>query len=311
MKLIWRINSLLNCLIFQNNKGVMALSNTAPFVHYENRFIKIHLVPMFNDNYGYIFTDKLSKLTGCVDPGDGNAIINALQTLELNLNYVLCTHKHMDHVGGNHDIKNKFSNVNIIGTKYEDIPALTTPVGHNDVFTIGGIKLQVIYVPCHTRGHIAFYITNNDDTIDKQQNEPNSEVTVDNDNSPVLFSGDTLFVGGCGRFFEGTAEEMLNNMDQLSTLPQTTKVFCAHEYTESNLKFLSSVDPVLCNSIYEEVKMKRSDGVPTIPSTIGKELNYNLFMKCREERVQLLINKAGCSPIEAMASLRTMKNNFK
>jgi len=285
----------------------MSVSKAAPFVQYENRFLKIHLIPMFNDNYGYIFTDKSSKLTGCVDPGDGIAIIKALQTLDLSLNYVLCTHKHMDHVGGNHDIKNEFSNVDIIGTKYEEIPALTTPVGHNDVFIIGGLKIKVLHVPCHTRGHIAFYITNNND------HDIINDVNVieENDNSPVLFSGDTLFVGGCGRFFEGTAEEMLNNMDQLRTLPYNTKVFCAHEYTESNLKFLSSVDPVVCNSVYEEVKMKRSAGIPTIPSTIGKELNYNLFMNCREERVQLLVNQAGCSPVDAMASLRTMKNNFK
>jgi len=308
--MIWRL--LLNCLTIKN-KLIMDYSKVAPFVNYENNFIKIHLVPMFNDNYGYIFIDKTSKLTGCVDPGDGNAIIKALDLLKLDLNYVLCTHKHMDHVGGNLDIKNKFSRVNIIGTKYEEIPALTAPAGHNDAFTIGGLNVKVLHVPCHTRGHIAFYVTNNYNYGDVTNNEQQGSLQSDinKDNSPVLFSGDTLFVGGCGRFFEGTAEDMLKNMDQLSALPHNTKVFCAHEYTEANLKFLSSIDPVVSTAIYEEVKTKRLSGIPTIPSTIGEQLRYNLFMKCREERVQLLVNQAGCSPAEAMATLRAMKNNFK
>ena len=123
-----------------------------------------------------------------------------------------------------------------------------------------------------------------------------------------MFPGDTLFVGGCGRFFEGTASDMLKNMDKLSTLPPTTGVYCAHEYTASNLKFLASIDPTGCEQVLQDVLAKREEGLPTVPSTIGNELSYNLFMKTRDPRVQALVGKSSAE--ETMATLREMKNRF-
>ena len=123
-------------------------------------------------------------------------------------------------------------------------------------------------------------------------------------------AGDTLFVGGCGRFFEGTPAQMLNNMDKFATLPDDTLVCCAHEYTESNFKFLASIDAARCGARYEEIRALRAGFEPTVPSTIGDEKRYNLFMNCREESVQSSVDCAG-SPENTMARLRELKNSFR
>ena len=132
-----------------------------------------------------------------------------------------------------------FPGIKIVSTKYEETPAYTDLVGEGDEFALGDLKVSVLYTPCHTRGHVVYFITG-----------PSG--------SPILCSGDTLFVGGCGRFFEGTAEEMLNNMDRLAELPADTFVCCAHEYTSGNYKFNASVDPELCGARYATIQDMRA-----------------------------------------------------
>jgi hydroxyacylglutathione hydrolase len=137
---------------------------------------------MFSDNYGYVIVDKENFAT-CVDPGVADIFLDQ----NFKISQIICTHKHSDHVGGNLELKKFSPDAKIIGTTYEDIPGLTHPVYDGDRFSIGKLQVDVIHTPCHTRGHVCFYISNpNNDSMD-----------------PVLFSGDTLFVGGCGRFFEG------------------------------------------------------------------------------------------------------------
>mmetsp|Transcript_28987 Transcript_28987/g.39815 ORF Transcript_28987/g.39815 Transcript_28987/m.39815 type:complete len:276 (-) Transcript_28987:818-1645(-) len=259
----------------------------------------VYLVPMFSDNYGLLLVDdgevETKRSAACIDPGDGQAILRAVEELNLDLKLVLCTHKHNDHIGGNKEIRKQIPSVHIIGTAYEEIPEINTKAKDGDIFTFGNFQIRTIYAPCHTKGHVLYFVTNSNQA----------------DAAPILFSGDTLFVGGCGRFFEGNAADMLRNMDRIAELPPQTNVFCAHEYTESNLRFLSSVDPLdpSISKMFQQVSEKRRHLVPTLPTTIAEELSYNLFMKCRERRTQQVLN---CnSPEEAMAMLRARKNEFK
>jgi hydroxyacylglutathione hydrolase len=224
-----------------------------------------------------------------VDPGESKPIINALSTLPCTLSLVLCTHKHADHAGGNEAIKAAFPNIEVMATQYEPIPGITKPVAEGVHFRLGNLDINVIYTPCHTRGHVIFIISGSSGI-------------------PIIFSGDTLFVGGTGRFFEGTADEMLINMDRLATYAPESLVYPAHEYTESNFKFLSHVDPETCGERYKWIQKIRAEGLPTVPTTISEEIEFNLFMHCRRERLMKLLDCP--TPVETMAKLRQMKNNF-
>ena len=259
--------------------------------------VEVVALPMWSDNYAYVVIDKETRFAAVVDPGEGRAVAlkikDELQAAgRCELKQLWCTHKHDDHSGGNAAFKDVFPDIEIIGTQYESVPALTRGVGEGDEFQLGQSRVHVLYVPCHTAGHVAFLVSG--------ANEQSGQ---------VLFPGDTLFVGGCGRFFEGTGLEMLKNMDRFAQLPADTLVYPAHEYTESNLKFLASVDPVGSGAVYAQVKEKRSRGLVTVPTTIGAELGYNLFIKTREERVQALVGTTG-DPEATMNKLRSMKNSF-
>lgn len=202
-----------------------------------------------------------------------------------------------------------------------------------------------MHTPCHTSGHIAFVVSApeaediEDDlehfdevsytelgnrvkhpTPTGADNGADSSAAIHTDgvtnllgdvsaesSAPMLFSGDTLFVGGCGRFFEGTADQMLHNLNRFAALDPNTQVFCAHEYTESNFKFLSSVDSSV-RSVYDDVKKIRAAGRGTVPTTIGQELRHNLFMQCNDQRVQKLVGAD--TAVGAMQKLREMKNLF-
>jgi hydroxyacylglutathione hydrolase len=256
--------------------------------------VTVEVIPMFSDNYAYVVIDKESKQAAVVDPGEGQPVITRVKEMEVQglcrLTQLWCTHKHSDHAGGNEAFKAAFPSLLVIGTQHEPIPALTQGVTEGSSFTLGSTHVRVFSVPCHTAGHVAFVVGSGEETH--------------------LFPGDTLFVGGCGRFFEGTGENMLKNMDRFEQeLNPQTLVYPAHEYTESNYKFLANLDPEGCGAAYEEVKEKRRQGLYTVPTTIEKELSTNLFMKCREARVQALVGTSG-DPEATMNALRQRKNNF-
>lgn len=259
----------------------------------------VHLVPMFNDNYGLILVDRVTNKAAFIDPGESGPMIKAGKDLGSKFEMALITHKHGDHSGGNAAVKEAFPDIKIIATGYESIQYANQEVRDGDSIILGSLKIDVIHTPCHTKGHVVYYVSSNGPNTDK------------NSNAPILFSGDTLFVGGCGRFFEGTPEEMLNNMDRLGKLPHETQVYCAHEYTLENLKFLATIDPYgsATSKMLNEVTDKRKAEVSTVPTTIGRELEYNLFIKCREEATQSLVDRK--SPVETMARLRELKNQFR
>ena len=266
--------------------------------------VELAVVPMFSDNYGYIIIDKKSKEVALVDPADPPPVMNALMEMGLTPTQLWCTHYHDDHQGGNEAFKSKFPDIHIYGPSKEPIRVIDSKMDDGSSFTFGeNINVKVMHVPCHTKGHIAFY----GESLD---NVEGSAGTI-----RILAPGDTLFMGGCGKFFEGNAGEMLSNMNRLMQLPDDTVVCSAHEYTQSNYKFLNSIDAETCGQVYKEVCSKRAEGKFTLPTTIGAEKQSNLFMKCNEERVQAIVSAAAGvntkgDPTATMKHLRELKNSF-
>jgi hydroxyacylglutathione hydrolase len=232
-----------------------------------------------------------------VDPGDAGPILAALQSHKLALTAILLTHHHADHIGGVDGLLERFA-VPVFGPKSEGIAAVTQPLAEGDRVNVPGLDLQldVLDVPGHTKGHIAY---------------------VRRSGLHWLFCGDTLFAGGCGRLFEGTPEQMVVSLSKLAALPEDTQVYCAHEYTISNLRFALAVEPGNA-ALHLRVQLedaKRKGGLPTVPSSIGLELATNPFLRYQEPEVVDTLMKAGklkpgAHPVQAFAALREWKNVF-
>jgi hydroxyacylglutathione hydrolase len=259
--------------------------------------LELIVVPMFQDNYGYIIIDKASHHAAVVDPADHTVMLEAMKLVpNVELKQLWCTHKHEDHCGGNTAFASAFPGLEVYGPKEEFVPAVTHPCEDGASFTLGSTRVRVLHVPCHTRGHIAFF--------------------ADTGSAHILASGDCLFTGGCGRFFEGVPEEMLTIMDKFSQLPDDTICLPAHEYTLGNFQFNASVDPSLRDAL-ESVRGQRDRGEFTVPTTIHAEKRLNLFMMTRTERMQGLVAEAAHDPaaigdpVKTMELLRKMKNSFK
>ncbi|XP_076169568.1 hydroxyacylglutathione hydrolase, mitochondrial-like isoform X2 [Ptiloglossa arizonensis] len=254
--------------------------------------MKVQILPALQDNYMYLIIDEATQEAAIVDPVDPEGVVAAVQQNNVNLTKVLTTHHHWDHAGGNAKLCQKFNNLQVYGGDVR-IKALTHTVKHNDCFNIGELKVQCLATPCHTTGHICYYITGDQDP-------------------PAVFTGDTLFAGGCGRFFEGTAEQMYQALIKiLGSLPNETKVYCGHEYTESNLRFGQYIEPeneAIRHKI-ESVRMQREKYCPTVPSTIQDEKLTNPFMRVHEQSV--MDHTKQKDPIQTMAFLRQEKDNFK
>jgi hydroxyacylglutathione hydrolase len=251
-------------------------------------------VPAFQDNYLWLIHDGVHAAV--VDPGDAAPIEAALETHQLSLAAILLTHHHADHVGGVPRLLSRF-NAPVYGPRQEPIPQITTPLGEGDAVIVPkiGLQLSVIDVPGHTSGHIAYFAA-----VEQW-----------------LFCGDTLFAGGCGRLFEGTPEQMVSSLGKLAALPDATQVFCAHEYTLSNLRFAREVEPqneALLTRIEAE-EQKRQQNIPTVPSTIGMEKKTNPFLRFRETGIADKLLATGHlssrEPIAVFAALRQWKNSYR
>jgi hydroxyacylglutathione hydrolase len=260
--------------------------------------LSVLTVPAFRDNYLWLIHDGTHA--AAVDPGDAKPILAALKANGLKLTAILLTHHHADHIGGVPELLQHYQ-VPVFGPRNETIDAVTLPVGEGKTVEVPGLalKLNVLDVPGHTKGHIAYV------------REP-----VD-DQPTWLFCGDTLFAGGCGRLFEGTPAQMISSLGKLAALPDDTLVFCAHEYTLSNLRFARVVDPDNL-ALQERVKVetdKREHDVPTVPSTIGIEKATNPFLRYREPAIAEQLVKAGRldgidTPLATFTALRLWKNDF-
>lgn len=251
-------------------------------------------IPAFADNYLWLIHDGVQAAV--VDPGDAAPVLAALDAHKLSLAAILLTHHHADHVGGVASLLQRFR-VPVFGPAGEAIEGITIPLSEGDAATIPELELAmtVLDVPGHTRGHIAY--------VAPEQG--------------WLFCGDTLFAGGCGRLFEGSPAQMADSLGKLAALPDATEVYCAHEYTLSNLRFAAEIEPendALAARIQSE-QAKRDQGRPTIPSTIGLEKSTNPFLRYREPAIADRLISAGRlsarEPIAAFAALREWKNSYR
>jgi hydroxyacylglutathione hydrolase len=258
--------------------------------------LSVLTVPAFKDNYLWLIHDGSNAAV--VDPGDAAPIFQALEEHGLALTAILLTHHHNDHIGGVPALLKRFD-VPVFGPRKDGIAALTHPLSEGERVTVPGLGLElaVLDVPGHTLGHIAYVRTT-----------PGLH---------WLFCGDTLFAGGCGRLFEGTPEQMAASLDKLASLPEDTEVYCAHEYTLSNLRFAQAVEPhneALALRMRDE-SAKRALDLPTVPSSIGLERRTNPFLRYREPEIVGSLVAAGrlpdgATPVQAFAALREWKNVF-
>ncbi len=256
----------------------------------ENR-LEIAQVPVLNDNYLFLIHDPVSAETAIVDPAVEDDTIAALDARGWTPTHIFNTHHHWDHVGANLALKDRYG-LTIIGpaADRDRIPGIDIAVGEGDKVHLGDNAADVIFVPGHTSGHIAYYFAH-----DK-----------------ALFCGDTLFAMGCGRLFEGTPEEMWSSLNKFMLLPDDTAVYCAHEYTMANGKFALTVDPHNddLHARMKEVERLRADGIPTVPTHIGIEKATNPFLRPMNDSIQETVGMIG-APIPAVfAEVRKRKDNF-
>ncbi|PKA61798.1 Hydroxyacylglutathione hydrolase cytoplasmic [Apostasia shenzhenica] len=256
--------------------------------------MKIHHVPCLEDNYAYLIVDESTKEAAAVDPVEPEKVIGKAREIGADLKLVLTTHHHWDHAGGNKKIKQLVPGIKVVGGSLDNVEGCTDKVENGDRLNLGSdVNILSLHTPCHTKGHISYYVTSKDEE------------------EPAVFTGDTLFIAGCGKFFEGTAEDMYQSLCvTLGSLPRTTRVFCGHEYTEKNLRFASTVEPdneKLSQKLHW-AQQQRNAKLPTIPSSIGEEFETNPFMRVDLPEIQV---KIGCrSAVEALRELRRRKDNW-
>jgi len=252
--------------------------------------MKIEIIPCLNDNYSYLIYEKETNTVSIIDPSEFTACDKIIQKYR-KLDFILNTHHHADHIGGNLELKKKYS-AKILGFDLDKdrIPGIDILLNENEKQKIGELEFKVIFIPGHTKGHIAFYFEKNN----------------------VVFTGDTLFSLGCGRIFEGSHKDMFQSLNKLKKLPSQTKVYCGHEYTKTNLDFCLKYDSknILLNKKSKLVSSQLNDNIPTIPTTIGEELKMNVFLRYDDNDIKQTLNMKSSSDQEVFAKLRDLKDAF-
>ena len=239
--------------------------------------MKVEIIKCLQDNYSYLLIDEETNSACVIDPSESKPIINYTENNNINLKFILNTHHHFDHIGGNKVLKKKY-NSKVIGFKKDKnrIPGIDIELDDKEIWKNNQFEAKIYHIPGHTSGHICYHFFN--------QN--------------FLFTGDTLFSLGCGRIFEGTYEEMFSSLQLIKSFPAETKIYCGHEYTLKNSEFCIKYDEN--NSKLREkidsIKKKIEKGLPTIPSTIKEELDCNIFLRSKD--------------IESFSKLRDLKDNF-
>ena len=239
--------------------------------------MKIEIIPCLQDNYSYLIIDEKNNTACVVDPSEADPVIEYIENKKIKLKFILNTHHHYDHVGGNEKLKEKYG-ASVIGYREdkERIPKIDILVNDQENWICENFEAKIIHVPGHTLGHICFYFY-------KEHS---------------IFTGDTLFSLGCGKIFEGTYSQMFNSLMKLKKLPQNTKIYCGHEYTLQNSKFCIKYDENNENlkAKIKEIEIKLNNKIPTIPSTIKDELECNIFFKSGN--------------LETFSKLRDLKDNY-
>ncbi len=253
--------------------------------------LEVLIIKCLSDNYSYLIRDKKTNVVGIVDPSEFRTVDLEINKTYKKLDFILNTHHHNDHIGGNTDLKKKY-NSKIVCSSYEEkkIPGSDIRKKDGEKFLLGETAFQIIHIPGHTLGHIAFYSAE----------------------AGVIFSGDTLFSLGCGRIFEGTFEQMFNSLEKIMSLPKNTKLYCGHEYTEKNGAFCISIDKdnTKLKERIEKVKILNKNNLPSIPVTLGKELETNIFLKCFDKKIKNYLKLNNSSNLEVFTKLRNLKDQF-
>ena len=253
--------------------------------------MQLEIIPCLNDNYSYLIKDTQTDKVAIIDPSEFGPCDKKINQKYKKLDFILNTHHHFDHVGGNAELKKKYSS-KILGFEKDKkrIPEIDVLLNDGQEFKIGNLSFKTIFIPGHTSGHIAFY-------FEKEK---------------IVFTGDTLFSLGCGRVFEGTYQQMFDSLNKIKNLPEDTKIFCGHEYTKKNLEFCLKFNP---NNHYlidkeKEIEEKIKSQKPTIPSNLKDEIRTNIFLRCDDLDVKDALNLKKASDLEIFTKLRDLKDNF-
>ena len=236
----------------------------------------VEIIPCLQDNYSYLIIDENNNAC-VVDPSEAKPVIDLVERESINLEYILNTHHHYDHIGGNEELKERYNSI-VVGYNGDAkrIPGIDVLVENNQVWKGDNFEAKIIHIPGHTTGHISFHFFK----------------------EKLIFTGDTLFSLGCGKIFEGTYQEMFESLNKIKSLPEDTKIYCGHEYTLQNSKFCikhDSENTNLQNKILEIAK-KHEKAQPTIPSTLKDEIECNIFLRAKN--------------VESFSKLRDLKDNF-
>lgn len=256
--------------------------------------MEIVTIPCLYDNYSYLIIDREKGVTAVVDPSEAWPVMRELQSRELELSAVLCTHHHHDHIGGLDDLLDEYPGMRVLGFAEDKarIPQLNELLNDGDSFTLGHLRGDMFHTPGHTSASVVFHI------------------------DEALFVGDTLFGCGCGRLFEGTPEQMAASLARITAHPDSSRIYCGHEYTSLNLRFAAQVEPSnqAIHDRAKRVSALRSEDRPSVPSTLGEELKTNPFLRTREPAIiDYLTASHGLkddSPVSVFAALREMRNHF-
>lgn len=251
--------------------------------------MNLNSIPAFQDNYIWVLSDDAKRCL-IVDPGEAAPVLRAIEENNWQPEAIFLTHHHADHVGGVVELRQRFPHIEVYGPAETQDKGTTRVVAEGDKVSVLGHEFCIIATPGHTLGHICFF------------------------NIPYLFCGDTMFSGGCGRLFEGTATQMYQSLKKISALPDDTLICCAHEYTLSNMKFALSILPhdLFINEYYREVKELRAKNQKTLPVTLKNERRNNIFLRTDDTDFIEEISKETklLQPSERFAWLRAKKDNF-
>jgi hydroxyacylglutathione hydrolase len=253
--------------------------------------LEIEQIPVLSDNYVYLVHEPEAGVTGVVDPAVAEPVLAKLEEKGWKLGWILSTHHHADHTGGNLELK-RATGCRIAGAKADAarIPGIDVGLAEGDRFELGRMKAEVFETPGHTSGHISYWLPE----------------------AKALFCADTLFSLGCGRLFEGTPAQMWNSLSKLAKLPDDARVYCGHEYTQSNARFALSVDPdnPALRKRAEEVERQRAAGKPTVPTTLGEERAANPFLRPDDSAIRKRLGLERASDVEVFAEIRRRKDSF-
>jgi|TARA_B100000959_G_scaffold65565_1_gene69657 hydroxyacylglutathione hydrolase len=248
-------------------------------------------ISCLTDNYAYIIHDDNFKTVGVVDPSEAKPIISFLKKKNLKLNYILNTHHHFDHIGGNIELKKIYNAkiVGFLGDKHR-IPGIDIALRNNENWSFGNSTVKVFHIPGHTLGHICFF-------FEKEK---------------IVFTGDTLFSLGCGKIFEGNHEQMLTSLNKIKQLPKDTMIYCGHEYTYKNAEFCMKYDSdnIDLKKKFEKIKKLRSQNLPTIPSSLEDEIKSNIFLRCDQNVLKIKLNMKNQEDSKVFKKVRDLKDSF-